>query len=35
VVVDSVTGWDCTADHPTGGYRTFKVCNMVGTELVK
>ena len=34
VMVDNITGWDCTADAPTGGYRTFKRCNMVCPELV-
>jgi hypothetical protein len=34
VVVDSVTGWDCIANAPTGGYRTFKICDMVGAEIV-
>jgi hypothetical protein len=29
-----VTGWDYTADYPTGGYRSFKVGKMARIEQV-
>lgn len=33
-VAYSVTGWDFTANPPTGGYRTFKVDKIVDPVII-